>query len=147
MKYLFSIVPLLFLLSSRSCDKKVQDTPSVMLGETLEIAYGQKTMIDSEGLGITYAGINDSRCPADVQCIRAGEAKIELLLEKNGQSDKIMLEAKGLCMDRDGKCGNSNGAMGYMFQLLTADPYPEEGKSTAKEKTSIRIIVHQGKTK
>ena len=145
MKYLFSIIPLLFLMTSRSCDKKVEEEARINYGETIEIAYQQKVMVGNEELALTFQSIKDSRCPEGVQCIRAGEAKVEVILEQNSQNGRIMLEAKGLCPDRQGKCGNRGSAMSYMVQLLSADPYPVEGQRKDDAKTSIRVIVSKGK--
>lgn len=145
MKYLFSIVPLLFLITSRSCDKKVEEVPTLNFGEVIELAYQDKMMVGDEGLAVTFQSVKDSRCPKGVQCIRAGEAKVELLMEQAGQSGKMMLEAKGLCPDREGKCGNSGSEMGYRIQLLSADPYPEEGQGKDVSKYTVRVKVTKGK--
>lgn len=145
MKYLFSIVPLLFLITSRSCDKKVEESPALNFGETIEMAYQEKVMVGNDGLSLTYQSIQDSRCPEGVQCIRAGEAKVEVLVEQDGQNGKVMLEAKGMCPDREGKCGNSGSAMGYRLKLLSADPYPVEGQAKDASKSTLRLVVTKEK--
>lgn len=145
MKYLFSFLPLLFLLTSRSCDKKVEENPSSNLfGQTIEIEYGQRTDI-GDGLVATLTSVTDNRCPEEVQCIQAGKAKVSILLEKAEQNGKVDLEVKGLCTDRDGACGNSGVAMGYMVRLLTVDPYPAEGQTTDPSKMSARLVINRGK--
>ena len=143
MKYLFSIIPFLFLMTARTCDQKVAEDqgPVFKLGETLNLAYQKQTTIKSEGLTLSYQNLQESRCPDGTQCMRAGEAKIELLIEKEGKSESALLEAKGLCMDTSGKCGSSQQLMGYNIQLLSADPYPKGGTQKPLSSTSVRVIV------
>ncbi len=143
MKYLFSLIPFLFLMTARTCDQKVAEDqgPVYKFGETLNLSFQKKTMIKSEGLTISYQNLQESRCPEGTNCMRAGEAKVELLLEKAGKSESATLEAKGLCMDPSGKCGSTQQLMGYSIQLLSADPYPQGSTPKPMPNTSVRVII------
>ena len=49
---------------------------AVTTGQDFQLSVGQQVAL-SDGSTLRYAGIaNDSRCPPDVQCIRAGDADV-----------------------------------------------------------------------
>lgn len=49
---------------------------TVTAGRDFQLSVGQQVAL-SDGSTLRYAGIaNDSRCPPDVQCIRAGDADV-----------------------------------------------------------------------
>lgn len=49
--------------------------------------------VTSNGLKIEFVElVEDSRCPADVQCVWAGNAKIKVRVTKNGKSKVIELD-------------------------------------------------------
>ncbi|MEZ0368575.1 MAG: hypothetical protein ACAI44_05730, partial [Candidatus Sericytochromatia bacterium] len=55
------------------------------LDQDLRLKYRQPVQIPSEKLQISYeALIQDSRCPSDVQCVRAGDVTVKLKLSQNG---------------------------------------------------------------
>ena len=147
MKYFFSLLPLLLLITARSCDKKIEKPEAVMInfGDTITLAYQQKVFIGAEKLQLTYSNVRDSRCPLDVNCIRAGEAKVSILLEQDGTQETVELEAKGLCTARNGKCGNRVQKMGYDFQLFAADPYPEDNPVWQQNhpEPSVLVVVNK----
>lgn len=59
---------------------EVQLPMNAELGETFTLQPGQFRGVDG-GIRLTLLEINDSRCPADVQCIWAGELSAHLKLE------------------------------------------------------------------
>jgi hypothetical protein len=76
-------------------------TLSLLLGSTFASAQGpERLTIKNGGQAVTKNGritvkflelIEDSRCPADVNCIWAGVAKIKVRLSKNGKSSVFEL--------------------------------------------------------
>jgi len=58
---------------------------------TLTLRVGQQVEISEEALTVLLIKINDSRCPAMVQCIRAGEGKAILNVSQSGY-DSATLE-------------------------------------------------------
>jgi len=57
------------------------------LGESFTLAAGQTAHVGTERMGITFeAVLSDSRCPTDVQCIRAGEAVVRAGAKAQGQA-------------------------------------------------------------
>lgn len=100
--------------------------PGQSTGGTLEIKYGETVEVSGEQMKLTFSGVNDSRCPKDVQCVTAGEAKVTLAVDKGGASETAELIARGLCYQDDGSCGTEANALGYRFKLLSLNPYPEQ---------------------
>ena len=75
------------------------DTPAASpgLGRSFTLKVGQSTTIASEDLKLRFdAVVSDSRCPSDVQCIRAGEAEVKLIATQAGQATQLKLVERGL---------------------------------------------------
>ncbi|MFL5482211.1 MAG: hypothetical protein ACJ8AK_08450 [Gemmatimonadaceae bacterium] len=54
-------------------------------GAEFNLAVGKSATINGTDYRITFNRVTeDSRCPVDVQCVWAGDAKIELTLSRNG---------------------------------------------------------------
>lgn len=59
--------------------------------ETLEIVQGQKKTADRGRLTIKFVDIlEDSRCPPNVQCVWAGNAKVRLAVSRGKASPKFI---------------------------------------------------------
>jgi len=58
-----------------------QQDAAASLGQPFELAPGQPVTISETGLQVQFNAVTeDSRCPAQVQCIWAGRASVELAL-------------------------------------------------------------------
>ena len=66
------------VFAKRSNDVQVQINKEVTVAGGLKIAFVEL--------------VEDSRCPADVQCVWAGNAKIKVRVTKNGKSQVLDLE-------------------------------------------------------
>jgi hypothetical protein len=67
------------------------------LGQKFTLRVGQSASIDGEGLTLRFdAVLSDSRCPSDVQCIRAGEAEVRLITTQGGEATPLTLVEQGL---------------------------------------------------
>ena len=59
-------------------------------GVEFELPLGKTAVLNSSGVRITFQQVKeDSRCPLDVQCVWAGEAKIELTVSRPGSPDDV----------------------------------------------------------
>ena len=144
MKFLLTLLPLLVVLTSRSCDPQTNaSTASPGLGDTLTLEQGTPLLLEAEKLSLTISKLQDSRCPDGVDCFRAGEAKINLTVSQASVSENLELEVKGLCKERDGSCGTNAQFGAYYIKALSADPYPKEGANASK--TTVRLLVNKGK--
>ena len=88
------------------------------------------------GLSITFSQIlAESRCPAGVQCIWAGEVAVELVFEKSGAiyREKLVLPGAGDPKPRE--------LHGYRVTLLEVYPFPElDAPEPAPEE--IKIVIN-----
>ena len=51
--------------------------------ETLRLHEGQRKMVDNGRVSVTFLSVvEDSRCPINARCIRAGEAKIRIAVSR-----------------------------------------------------------------
>ena len=64
--------------------------------------------------------VSDSRCPSDVTCVWAGEAKVKLSIEKNGE----LLETKTLTLPNSSTDQNTFQLADQAIQVLRLAPYP-----------------------
>lgn len=84
------------------------------LGEDFRLPRGESAQVD--GLSIRFAQVvEDSRCPLGVQCIRAGEAKIQFALRAGDQRRTVVLATEGAQP-------TSADFAGYEVRLVTVDP-------------------------
>ena len=91
--------------------------------ETLVIKRGQqKSAVNGEVIIKFVSLIEDSRCPKDVNCVWAGNAKIEVLItDKNGGSKKAVMNTT------TGQLGDQYN--GYAIYLTSLTPIPKSGKT------------------
>lgn len=97
----------------------------VELGEPFELEPGDKAVVVSSGLQLTFNEVLFSnRCPADVSCIWQGEAAIGVTVADEGTTSDLSLKIDGLTGDLTGPTQHTISYGGYSFTLLNLDPYP-----------------------
>ena len=112
-----------------------QDLVPAELGSQFQIKIDQTGLIRSENIKVTFLDVTeDSRCPSDVTCIWAGQAKIIVNILKHYQDIGDLTLTSG--------AGNGDLATkafdGYSIELVKVDPYPI---STEKIELSDYIIT------
>ena len=78
--------------------------------------------------------VNDSRCPKDVICNRAGEAFVKVSVYKNGeliQDKKLRIDASGYVVDDNNLAFHTEDIKIYGFNLI---PYPQTKKLQLTDK-------------
>jgi hypothetical protein len=104
------------------------------LGERFALHVGESASIRGERATIVFDRIvSDSRCPVDVQCIRAGEARAALRLEPGG-GPEMSFE---LDTDRD----RSQEVGGYRVTLVGVSPAPRSTVPIAPSAYRIELTV------
>ena len=59
-------------------------------GVTFDLPIGKTAALSGNGVRITFKQVQeDSRCPVDVQCVWAGDAKIQLTISRDGAPDDV----------------------------------------------------------
>jgi len=108
---------------------------TIELGETALIPADD--VVPDEEAVIRFDGVvTDSRCPANVDCVRAGEATARFtLIKDDGTEMPFTLEIRGMLMEmQDVDTYTFDYVDGYSVVLLLLQPYPgldaEEGMPT-----------------
>jgi hypothetical protein len=102
------------------------------LGESVPLDFG-RTANFADGLRVTFTHlVSDSRCPADVVCIQAGEAVIELTCTYRSESQVIQVSSN------PGR--NQTEVFGHVIQLLSVTS-PGRQRSHAPIEYSVTLRV------
>ncbi len=68
----------------------VETTIVAQPGVEFALPLGKTAAINASGARITFKQVSeDSRCPVDVQCVWAGDAKIDLTISRSGAPDDL----------------------------------------------------------
>ena len=96
--------------------------PDAALGVPFILPGSQRVVVDG-GLTITFQAVpTDSRCPKDVDCVWAGEAKVTLAVEAPG-SDLAIITLTTLA---ELNTPIPASYAGYQLELLDLAPYPQQ---------------------
>jgi hypothetical protein len=61
-------------------------------GQAFALALGQSAAVKGSDVRLTFKDVRtDSRCPIDVQCVWAGEAKIGVVISGNGTAEETKI--------------------------------------------------------
>lgn len=118
----------LFLFSNASCTNK-QDELTKKLGTTFQLKASESASFSDNGdmIMTKLITIQESRCPVNVQCIRAGEAIVILDLQIGDEQFKGLKVCIG-CekqMDITESIQIKAKAKTYSLQLNSVDPFPQ----------------------
>ncbi|MFC2096879.1 hypothetical protein ACFLSI_00960 [Bacteroidota bacterium] len=105
------------------CDKEKNEIiNTIIFGDTTEISMNEKLYNYENNISIKLDSIlNDSRCPASVDCIWAGNAEVKYIFTQNDIENTIILNTLG------GSNFKSDTIItGYTIELINLYPYPEE---------------------
>lgn len=122
------VIFLFFLFTNAGCTNK-QDELSKKIGDTFQLKASESTNFNDNGNTIIakLISIQESRCPKDVQCIRAGEAIVVLDLQIGDEQFKGLKVCVG-CekqMDIPEALQIKAKTKTYSLQLNSVDPYPQ----------------------
>lgn len=99
-------------------------TAAAVLGEPFELRVGQTATFlsdPSEALSLRFVSVvSDSRCPSQVFCVWAGDAEIEVELERGTERATVHLHTSGF-----EPWPSEVAALGHRIVLERLDPYPE----------------------
>ena len=124
-----------WVLSASSCEKDFRWM------EEATISYLETVEFEADQLLVTFEEINDSRCPLNVTCVQAGEARVLLVIRLPGAEDALEFKIQGLCQDETGPCGQVKEQWGYRFELLFVYPYPVEGVEVKPGDYAVKLVV------
>ncbi len=136
------VVFLLFLFTNAGCTNK-QDEVTKKIGETFQLKASESASFNDNGNMIMakLISIQESRCPKDVQCIRAGEAIVVLDLkigEEQFNGIKVCIGCEKP-MDIPESIEIKAKTKTYKLQLNSVDPYP---KSTGISTPTATLVIN-----
>ncbi|MCH7575371.1 MAG: hypothetical protein IIA59_09635 [Candidatus Marinimicrobia bacterium] len=131
---------LLIALSLSACESDDSWTGTVQLDTPFELSQGEFAILDDSGLEITFVSVEeDSRCPADVDCIYGGQVivRLSLYFEMDVKADFLL----GSNWDELFSPGTFD-TLGYRISLLgVGPPAANSGVSIPAEDYLVRIEV------
>ncbi len=107
------------------------------LGQEFKLRAGQEGTLEGEGLRITFASVaNDSRCPAGVTCMWAGNAEALLEMSKGGGVTTLKLNTyKSPQFPKEGRY------LQYRIELIELSPYPRSDKRIEAGEYVATLVV------
>jgi hypothetical protein len=126
------------LLLASACATAAR-TPAVHApaGQDFRLAQGQTGTVDGEPLVVRFTGVlEDSRCPAGRQCIRAGEARIQVELRVPGH------EAEDVSLATDPEPRRYASYEAYDVHLVALDPLPSPDVARPRYVATLRVTKH-----
>ena len=106
------------------------------LGKPFELKVGTEAQL-APGVSLQFLEVTgDSRCPASVQCIQAGEATVRVQLSVSGQGRLLELSTNPTPPHP-----SETSALGYRVKLLDVAPYPATPGRIDPMRYSARLQV------
>jgi len=114
-------------------------TVQARLDEPFQLPRGEAATVESERerLTVAFAAVeSDSRCPANVQCIRAGEARVRLDLRLPGREPEDVILATEGAQPRYATYG------AYDVHLVSLAPQPRTDVAHPAYVATLRVVRH-----
>lgn len=109
----------------------------IVLEQEFRLKIGESAKASSEGLQVEFESVaEDSRCPKDVNCIWAGNAKILLKVKKDaGEPAKVELNTN--------INPKTSRYLQYELRLKELKPYPESKSTIKSSEYEVTLTVHK----
>ncbi|HEV7799341.1 MAG TPA: hypothetical protein VGO73_14380 [Pyrinomonadaceae bacterium] len=108
------------------------------LGREFKLKARHQVTLPREGLRIKFASVKeDSRCPADVKCVWAGNAAVRLEVSMRGRSSKVLW----LNTNNSSSAATENQYRGYTVKLAELSPYPRSNRKIAPGDYVATLLV------
>ena len=112
--------------------------PGTDENQQVEIPVGQTRTFDEERLAVGFGTVmEDSRCPAGAQCVRAGNAIVGLVLQERGEATRTVE-----LNTAEGKRRVSHE--GYVIEVVDLQPLPIAGATPDPERYVVRLRITRG---
>ena len=108
----------------------------VSLNRQIEVKWGREYILNS-GLSFTIEDLNDSRCPKDTRCTRAGEVMVWLKMKS---SDTYETDTSGsIKLSRTET--KTQTYRDYRFELIDVLPYQVPGRDYKKADYKVLLKI------
>jgi hypothetical protein len=106
-------------------------------GLQFSLAVGQTAVLNGNGPRITFRQVSeDSRCPIDAVCVWAGDAKIELVISRDGSDDTKVISLTAP--------NNETTSGDLRIRFVSLAPVPKVGDAVAQRPYVAQLIVNRG---
>lgn len=113
-------------------------TQVARLSKQFTIKVGQQITFDGAGLRIKFLGVEqDSRCPADVNCVWAGNAEVALELSVGDKCNKRVK----LNTHSNSQTAEEGKYEGYRVKLVGLSPQPRSDQKIAPGEYTATLVV------
>jgi hypothetical protein len=111
----------------------------VLLAREFKLRVGQRAAVEGEGLRIRFASVaNDSRCPADVTCVWAGNAEVLIEAESGGSREGLKLNTHG-----GAKFPKESRHKQYSVGLVALSPHPRTDRKTKATGYVATLVIRK----
>lgn len=132
---LFAIVSACALLISSSGCTPIQ-TSIVEPGASFTLAPGHTAAVNGTDTRITFKRVReDSRCPVDVTCVWEGDAKIEIVISRNGAADDTRILS--ITSPNEARTGN------LRIRFVSLAPVPRQADGNAPRNYLAEFVADQ----
>jgi len=122
------------LLAAGCMPMAATPTRRVPLGESFRLDRGETAAVEDLSLRFVTV-VEDSRCPVGVQCIRAGEGRVQLALRAGRETDAVIVATEG-GQPRYASFGP------YDIHLVTLDPPRRRDEPHPQYVATLRVTRH-----
>jgi hypothetical protein len=107
-------------------------------GVAFDLPLGRTAAVNGNGARITFKQVReDSRCPIDVTCVWAGDAKIELTISRDGSPDDVRVISL--------TAPNNETASGDLrIRLVGLAPAPRQADAGTQRAYVAQLVVNRG---
>ena len=133
---------LLILILFASCENNNIISQVAVLNEPFQLKLGQAKILHSEKLIVGFSElVEDFRCPEDVVCVIAGDAKIKLWLLKPAQDTTFLsVTISGFVTAETGR-HDSTDTLDYHIMLKQLDPYPNTSRQRRLSDYEALLVI------
>jgi hypothetical protein len=115
-------------------------TQVARLGREFRLRARQQVTLKGESLRIKFVEVKeDSRCPADVKCVWAGNAAVRLDVSIRGRGSKSLT----LNTNSSSSLVDENLYRGYRVKLVELTPYPRSDHQIAADNYVVTLLVNK----
>jgi hypothetical protein len=124
------------LLAASGC-AGVQTAAVVEPGASFTLAPGETAAVRGTDARLTFKRVtDDSRCPVDVTCVWAGDAKIEITISRNGAADDTRILSI-TPPKHEATVGN------LRIRFVSLAPVPRQADANVQRKYRAEFVVDQ----
>jgi hypothetical protein len=109
----------------------------VRQGQEFKLKAGRQVTVKGAKLRIRFVAVeNDSRCPADVTCVWAGNAAVQLQLGTGSGSKTVTLNTS-----KSPSFLGETEYRGYKVKLVELSPYPRSDRKIARRDYTATLLI------